>query len=780
TPELVNPDKPLTFTILDEVGEPINLSNGVPDSKNQIKVLDRNIRNVLFQDPHPDNTDYFGQDASIPRYYWLRTDLHNNDGSLYDNESIYLSSMTPFDPVETDFSLAHEGTYKFYNFCANDSGSFPVYVYSPDRRHYGQTVVNVKLPAIVYSFANIEDPSNTEYYVPGSPDFVMTAMDKRVYRVGLQVFDAQGEVLKGTAGANICEGTDDARVTITNTFLRNFRYRFAAMPRYYNLLGIDKNQNGSIDVMNRERMNVAGFRSSTTLAPDAFLYNTGSVLDTQGRYDTRPLHDIPPENQQWSGWGLGNIYNSMYYGGYCFPDIDDDGFLTFNDSISLDQDGKASFLYYANDMGLTESYFGAFVGKNRLTSNPSWADVAGYPDFDIFGPNNVYRRFRWGGMRFASRHSYDRYSMFRIDWDSHPDTFSLIKGPDFVFLNAETREPLGKDLLDPGYYDLVFGVENNFIIQALQADSRDLPVKEGGLVTLSGFGTGSPSIGDEREVTGEMNILEDAIPETVLSCTPAGAGESLGFIRYILPNGGYGEQNLHDVGISEYGRFDVANGLGVEVLSMSSLVVGKSVHIQIRSFDAGSKKPEQAVTIRLTGAGISETTKTDANGICEITFTPTREGLITILAERTGMVSGKTDIFVASEMSLSILLENNDQQIATIDHGIIEEGNLFLTGSLSSSTGLSVEGIQADVSNHSWKLNIPFKYGKNKIVVTLYDVNGKSTQYSIRVDERNNFAVFSETTEDSVYLGVLDYENMSNARVCDCRTSDSFCVVKLV
>lgn len=779
TPELVNPDKPLTFTVLDEVGEPLDLSIGVPDSKNQTKILDRNIRNVLFQDPHPDNKRFFGQEASIPRYYWLRTDLHNNDGTVYDNESIYLSSMTPFDPIDIDFSRADTGTYKFYNFCANDSGSFPVYVFTPDRRHYGETVVNVKLPSIVYSFSNIEDTTETEYFVPGSPDFTMTSMDKRIYKVSLQVFDAQGEVLKGTDGANVCEGTDDARVTITNTFLRNFRYRFANMPRYYNLLGIDKNQNGKIDILNRERMNVAGFRSPSLedLPSNAFLYNTGSVLDSEGRFSTVPLYDIPPENLQFSGWGLGNIYNSMYYGGYCFPDIDDDGVLTFNDSISLDQEGKASFLYYANDMGLSESYFGAFVGKNRLTSNPSWADVAGYPHFDNYGPNDVYRRFRWGGMRFRNSHSYDRNAMFRIDWDSHPDTFSMIKGPEFIFLNAETREPLGKELLSPAYYDLVFGVENNFIVQAIQADSRDLPIKEGGSIVLSGYGA-VDSIGDEREIKGKMSYGSDeGVPETVISCTPAGAGQSLGYIRYILPNGGYGEYEMHDVGINEYGRFDVANGLGVKVLAMTSLKVNQEVQIQILTTDAGSGKPIQGASVRLTGAGISERTKSDQNGICDVTFTPTREGLIEIHAEKAGMVSGKNEIFVSSNETVYSILDTNKFSV-NIDNVIIKKGSLYITGSLRNVDGMYVGGLPAEISNEEWLLNIPFEYGKNSVDVVVYDLDGNVENIVLNIEVNGDIAVFGNTYSDIVNK-VYCKEN-NDFKVYRNESDGSFCVVKLV
>ncbi|MCE5222845.1 copper amine oxidase N-terminal domain-containing protein [bacterium] len=632
TPELVDPAKPLSFAVMDEQGNPVDLTMGLPDQHNIVKALDRNVWNILVQDPHLDNKDFFGMDAKLPQYYWVRTDLHNNDATLYDNESIYFSAMTPFDPIRIDFTKSNEGVYTFYNFCANDAGSFLVRFYTPDRRRYGETTVSVKLPSINYQIVNNEDPTKTVFEVPGSPDFIMTAMDRRVYTVSVQVFDAQGDILKGTAGASICEGTDDARITVTNTFLRNFQYRALSAPRYYNLIGVDKNLNGNIDLLNHERLYVDGFRGG-------WLYYTGSILTSGGWYSTTIIGDIPPENMQYdSGWGLGCIYNSIYKGGYCFPDINRDQILTFHDSISLDQEGRASFLYYANDMGLTESFLGCFIGKNRLTTNPAWNDVAGIPAFDAYGPTNVYYRFRYGGQRFFQ----NSLSMFRLDWDAHPDLFVSIKGPEFRFLEGRTRLPMSKELLEPSYYDLVYGVENHIIVQAYQADSRDLPLKENGRILFLGGRA-------EMNVEGQMKMGPDQVPETYIKMTPAGTGISLGTIRYILLKGGFGEYEDIDVGLNEYSHFDVALGLGIEVNPLGDLLPKNKVTLHIKVTDIATKKPIESAEVRIIGAGTNDKARSNSEGICTIDITPSEEGLLTITAEKEKMIKGITTLYVGKD-----------------------------------------------------------------------------------------------------------------------------------
>lgn len=790
TPELVSADKPLTFRVLDEMGAPVDLSEGVPDKNNQREILARNIWNLLIQDPHPDNVDFYGQDAKLPQYYWVRTDLHNNDATLYDNNSIYFSTMTPFNPIGVDFSRSPEGIYKFFNFCANDAGSFLVRVYTPDRRHYGETTVSVKLPSISYSISNDADPANTKFEVPGSPDFVMTSMDKRIYTVTASVQDAQGDPLKGTAGAQICEGTDDARITITNTFLRNFSgsYRALNAPRYYNLVGIDKNLNGKIEPTNRERINVDGFGQGGN---NGILYYTGNYIDGNGYFATGLATDIPPENYYYAAWGLGCIYNSAYKTGYCFPDLDKNGILTFNDSISLDQEGKATFKYYPNDMGLAESFMGAFIGKNRLTTNPSWNDVAGIPAFDsVLSPYNVFRRFRTGGQRYFQ----NSWSIFRLDWDAHPDLFVSIKGPDFRFLDGQTRQPLGKDLLEPANYDLMYGVENYFVVQAFQADSRDLPLKENGTVTFLGGR-------DERAVYGVLKNGPDNIPETSIRITPAGTGRALGTITYVLKMGGYGEQSDIDVGLSQYSSFDVTNGIGIKVTALGDLLPKRRISLHLRIQEAAAMNPIDGATVRIVGAGVNEKSKSDKEGICDIDISPSEEGLVIITAEKEKMVKGTTSIYVGKDKrplfiemdpfpeltnqkvfhisgttKVNAIVEINGNKITSNQQGsfeydltlaegkneiktkvifddevketskviildtlapqvtmsnlgtLVEVKEITLRGKINEQGTVLCNGQLATMIGNDWQLNLPVSYGKNNIEIVAKDIAGNESK----------------------------------------------------
>lgn len=154
-------------------------------------------------------------------------------------------------------------------------------VYSPDRRHYGETTVSVKLPSVSYKIVNDEDPEGRIFEVPGSPDFILTAVDKRVYTIEAQVRDAQGDVLRGKTGAQICT-TEDGRFTPNVTLSANFRRQPSELavggllPRYYNLLGVDKNNNSQIDLLNFERINMAYFAIYPGIAS---FYNTQNAIN---------------------------------------------------------------------------------------------------------------------------------------------------------------------------------------------------------------------------------------------------------------------------------------------------------------------------------------------------------------------------------------------------------------------------------------------------------------------------------------------------------------------
>ncbi|HXK71017.1 MAG TPA: hypothetical protein PK455_06940, partial [Caldisericia bacterium] len=127
-PELVDPSTPLSFMVTDSNGRAVDLTKGV--DLGFLKGLPLRFRaepeaiwKHLFYDPHPE---------PLPQYYWLRTDLHNNDDSLQCNERMFSVPARPFRPIQVDFSLASTGKYVFTGFCANDAGEFDVYVYTPD------------------------------------------------------------------------------------------------------------------------------------------------------------------------------------------------------------------------------------------------------------------------------------------------------------------------------------------------------------------------------------------------------------------------------------------------------------------------------------------------------------------------------------------------------------------------------------------------------------------------------------------------------------------------
>lgn len=708
TPELVDPAKPLTFLVLDEDGNPVNLSKGVPDKNNRDKVLDRSIWNVLFKDPHPDNKEFFGLDARLPQYYWVRTDLQNNDATLYDNNSIYFSSMTPFDPISVDFSASHEGNYRFFNFCANDAGSFLVRVYSPDRRHYGETTVSVKLPSVSYRVINDEDPEGRVFDVPGSPDFVLTAVDKRVYTIEAQVFDAQGDILKGKIGAEACI-TEDGRFTPNTTLSANFRRQpFNRQPeesavvylldRYYNLLGVDKNENGQIDPLNFERIRMAYFNVSGGIA----YYNTQNAIDPlNGGFYIDPGGDIPDEYETWAAWGLGCIYNSPYKNGYCLADLDRNSLLTFNDSLDLDQEGKVRFKFYANDRGLIESYLGGFVGKNRLTSVPAWADVAGHPfgfRGDPFAPFDTWRRFRFSGARF--------YPNFALDWDAHPDTFISIKGPELRLLDAKTRQSLGKELLNPELYDLHYGVPNHIVIQALPADSRDLPIKEDGEAVILGAT-------HEMYVRGKLKNGPDGVPETTLTYSPTGTGYAIGYINYIRMKGGYNEfdDNLN-VGLARYTYFDSSLGLALDVSALGELYPRKKVTLRIKVYEGAAKTLINGASVRATGAGVNEGGRTNSSGICELDILPTEEGEIIITATKEKYLPGSEVIYVGRDTRPLFLYLDPTPEL-TRDDFVIFAGYTKATASLS----INGENVSLDAKGN-FSVKLPLSEGENKFTIS--------------------------------------------------------------
>lgn len=392
-PELVDPSDPFTLYVSDQNGNPIDLTNsGV--------VEDENVWNSLFVDPHPDE---------LPQYYWTRLDLHNDDATDVCNETLFPHIDSP---IDIDFSRAHDGIYIFNGFCANDKGEFDIIVYTPDRKHYGMVTVVVESPNIDYAIWNTEDPALRIFHTPGDPDFVMTAADNRIYGLKPTVRTADGKLIKGIASEiSSCNNYSEPRVTIATTTLANFffnnveeevahdpisnrniKYISNMKDRYWINLGVDKDNDGKIEIRNKEIYDIAYFNvhyPNDGLWSDSgykTFYNTTCTRWDDGTFQTGYLFEY--DNTE-VGWGMGCIYNSPYLGCYLLPDFDDNGILNHKDSLSLDNKGQTEYYIFANDVcGVT-----MLLGVNPYGD----VDLAGGGPSHEEDPKYVERRYKPDG-----------------------------------------------------------------------------------------------------------------------------------------------------------------------------------------------------------------------------------------------------------------------------------------------------------------------------------------------------------------------------------------------
>jgi hypothetical protein len=430
-------DEPFTIEVFEKDGiKAFNFKEaGVRDMFGAYRIDDeKSIWNNMFKDPHPDDTYYYGNNAMLPRYYWLRTDLHNNDGTNKNNNYFFSSGYMPFDPIIFRMN-EEEGKYMFERFVANDEGTFPVYIWSPDRKHRGKLEIKVRPPMVEYNITNVDDPDQKVFQVPatqGDTDFLMTAADNRLYKVKV-VCKTQdgGQLIKGAAkGVSVCHGTDRDVARFTPAVDRPMTFAAsdygtftvgargdrvsAAMypggvpqfftPRIHPKLGFDLDNDGKIEVGNNELRMLGYFKYMVRYF---YIYSYGSYYyfyyyppqeinypvprqtpamyyrtENYGYIDPKtglywyPMFlfaDIYANPDTQVGWGPGAIYNSSHKAGYCFADLTEDRALNFADALSLDNNGSTEFFVYAEDV----CNLGGLVGDNIWSNNIVFGDVYG-------------------------------------------------------------------------------------------------------------------------------------------------------------------------------------------------------------------------------------------------------------------------------------------------------------------------------------------------------------------------------------------------------------------
>jgi len=697
-PEL-NGSDPLTFIVKDADGNPVDLSIGIGG----ITVLDSLIQNWLFRPDDDDNN-------------WVRVLLNSTvDENAWNSSIVAIKS----------FEEKAEGIYKFLGFTANDKGKFLVGVYSPNRKHYGEVEVEVKLPKVTWEIVNLEDPNGTVHIVDPEdpdPDFVMSVGDLRFYKVTVTAKDCNGNPIGGPGKpADIC------LPEIEGVYAGFLPYT-AYTPHYFNLVATSYDEAGRVYSYYEPREPEFGYGFTP------FNIYGDTVLDC-----VHPLVDT-------CLWTNNGIYNEDYNydkwnWGQLFPDLDGDCYISLGDTIPLDEQGKATFFVITTDIGALTG----ILGKNE------------YVDDDVNGDGTFY-----------------------LDWYANADTKIDINFIKFEVLDGESHLELSKDILNPNYYDLTYGLENHLVVHGLPADDRDIPVRPGVQVQLVG----------NVEVWAYGTL--DADSTATLNFRPRGTGTKIAYLAVVNHYGDdffwfhssmwpwwvdftspgeplywtyddrapdftldflcYEPQLDLDIAPSPYGHniedqrelqrisppvgnaswplpyFDSGKGLGLTL--KGDLVVGVETEVTVKVTEAGPNFPVAGAEVTLYGAGVDLAGVTDGDGVVKFLVKPTEAGEILITVAKDGYVPGKTVVVVgadtiAPELSVDKPVSPTNKPTVTI------------TGIATDNAGVPtvlVNSVEATVdADGKFSAEVSLKEGENDIVVVAKDKSGNKTEKLLKV-----------------------------------------------
>lgn len=618
-PELIDRTTPLTFTVMDSTGKPLDFHFGVMDPQGESNVYDEDIHQHLFNDTPSE---------PLPQYYWTRTDLHNEDLGYDNNQDMYSKARESFAPIMVDFSKSRDGKYQFKNFCANDEGIFEVRVYSPDHLQMGRTWVRVASPTVEFQISPMElEGRRMQGMVSVSdPDFVMTAGVNRVYSIQIKAFNAQGQLIKGVDIKNPYRNPDEKEEIVHSGHLMPYTskpgsfdlsLKFKEIPSPYYLHILYQNSRERMELSYSLTFPIAGFGDEKNV-----FYNTTNRQYENGLFSATGFIEPNTSLIMNQGWGFGCIYNSPREGVYLFPDVNGDKKLTKEDALTIGPDGTANVILFAEDI----CHFGVLVGGNYFTDSEITGDVLGSPPEYGDDPLTIRRRTRkpWDNINGYTLAD----GVFFLDWDAFPEIDRILSPPRLTVSESETKFPYRRDLLSPMNYDLEYAVSNSIHLVIQPADNRDLPITKG-YIRLQGNTA-------ESYVYGAIGRDGFEIATDILF-TPTGAGESIAYLLYTSKNQLYNrEEPLFD-GPGEYvidlnTAFDSVKALQISFPASSRILAGIMNEMTVKVTEKDTQAPVQDATISVSFSDFAKTYRTDANGEAVITISPKQTELVRFYA----------------------------------------------------------------------------------------------------------------------------------------------------
>ena len=618
-PEIIDPTTPLTFTVTDFSGKPLDFGFGVMDPGGNSNILAQDAWQQLFDDKPTE---------PLPQYYWTRTDLHNEDLGYDNNSEMYSKPGQAFSPILVDFSKSSEGKYKFLNFCANDEGIFEVRIYSPDHLKMGRTWVRVVPPKVEYDISPMVLENN---FLRGmmnitDPDFIMTAGINRVYGLQMKAYNAQGQLIKGIDKKNPFRNPDNkdeivhsGRFTPYNSKPASFdlSLNFKEIPSPYFLHLAMPGANDRFELKYSNIFVLSGFGKETPI-----YYNTTNVQYDSGLFSKTGAILPNPTTILRNGWGYGAIYNYPREGAYMFADVDGDKKLTKADSIEMGKDGTARILLFAEDV----CRFGVLVSSNYFTDSEIMGDVVGRaPDY-ADDPLTIRGRYR---KIWDSKLGYSvGDGLFALDWDAFPDLDLAISPPRITVLNSETMFSYRRDLLSPINYDLTYAIPNPITILVKPADTRDFPITEG-YIRVQGNTA-------ESYVYGSMD-KNDQTHSISFQFTPTGVGEGIASLLFTNPNRFYDRKNPLFDGPGQYvldlkTKFDSIRAIQISFPAGDRLLAGFDNDLLIKLTEKGTKAPIVHNSVSISFTGFSQTLQTNEQGEIFVKIKPAEKDTVRIYA----------------------------------------------------------------------------------------------------------------------------------------------------
>jgi len=608
-PELIDKTTPLTFTVSDATGKPMDFQFGVMDPQGESNVYTEDIHQHLFDDTPTE---------PLPQYYWTRTDLHNVDLGYDNNTDMYSKARETFAPIQVDFSKSYEGKYSFKNFCANDEGLFEVRVYSPDHLHMGRTWVKVVNPSVEYSISPMDIQGSRMQGMMGinDPDFVMTAGVNRIYVMQIKALNAQGQLIKGVDIKNPYRNPGEKEEIVHSGHITPYTSKpgsfdlplnFQDIPSPYYLHLMYPGTQERIELSYSSIFPISGFGTDKQI-----IYNTTNRQYEDGLFSKTGSIEPNTTFLLNNGWGLGCIYHSPREGAYLFPDINDDHKLSREDSIQIGSDGIARVVLFAEDV----CHFGVLVGGNYFTDNEVTGDVVGKPPAYSDDPLTIRRRYRKTWDNLTGYGLSD--GIFCLDWDAFPEMDRIISPPRLSMQNSETKFPFRRDLLNPMNYDLVYGLPNSIRCIISPADNRDMPITKG-YIRLQGNTSESYVYG----AIGQQGFENG----TDLSFTPTGVGENIACLLYTSQNILYNrEEPLFD-GPGQYAvdlltSFDAVRALQISFPAGNKIMAGCQNEITIRVSEKGTNAPVKDATLSVSYSDYAKTFTTNQQGEVTVFLSP--------------------------------------------------------------------------------------------------------------------------------------------------------------